>query len=140
MPTRTPMTQQAQARLVRILRDGLPDLAAVYLFGSVANGDTHAESDVDVAVLPAQPLPPMQRFELAAALAERGGADVDLVDLRSASTVMRAQVVRTGRVLFDGDPEARQRFEVYALASYFDLEIERAAILADIHERGRVYG
>ncbi len=125
---------------VHRLRAAVPDLAAVYLFGSAADGQTHAASDLDLAVLAPRPLDPVARFDLAGDLAATLGRDVDLVDLAAASTVMRAEVVRTGRVIFDGDPTARANFEIYALGAYFDLNIERRGILADIRERGSVYG
>jgi hypothetical protein len=65
---------------------------------------------------------------------------VDLVDLGAASTVMRAQVIGSGCVVADVDPVARQHFEVQALSAYALLNEERAGILADIRQRGRVYG
>ena len=88
----------------------VPDAAAVYLFGSHAAGTATA------------------------------GRDVDLVDLRSASTVMQARVVSTGRVVRDAEPGERARFEVFVCSSYAMLNEERAGILADIAARGMVHG
>lgn len=70
----------------------------------------------------------------------RGPRDVDFVDLRAASTVMRMQIVSTGTVLFESDRAVRQAFEVHTYSAYALLNEERAGILEDIHERGRVYG
>ena len=42
--------------------------------------------------------------------------DVDRVDLRIASTVMRVQVISTGRILFERDPFERAAFEATASA------------------------
>jgi len=36
---------------VAALRAALPDLAVVYLFGSACSGETHPESDIDLAFL-----------------------------------------------------------------------------------------
>ena len=126
--------------LVQRLRDALPDVRAVYLYGSRASGDVWGGSDVDVAVLPARPLAPDVRWDLAARLASALRTDVDLVDLRTASAVMRHQVITTGRLLYEGDVAERQRFELAAFSAYFDLGIERRAILEDIRRRGTVYG
>ena len=41
----------ADDEAVRILRDSVPDLAAVYRFGSTSAGTAGPESDVDLAVL-----------------------------------------------------------------------------------------
>jgi predicted nucleotidyltransferase len=38
----------------RVLADG-PAMRAVILFGSRARGSTHSESDIDLAILPADP-------------------------------------------------------------------------------------
>jgi len=120
------------------LRETVPDLVAVYLFGSAAGAMT-AESDVDLAVLAARPLDSVARFDLQEGLALELRRDVDLVDLCAASTVMRAQVVSTGRVVLDLDPTARAFFEAHTLSAYALLNEERAGILEDIAARGRVH-
>ena len=130
----------AYAGVVDTLSEAVPDLIAVYLFGSAAQGQRHQESDVDVAMLAAQPLSPETRWTLQEHLADQLHADVDLVDLRAASTVMRAQVFASDIVLYEADTTTRQRFEMHALAMYADLNETRAALLEDIHQRGRVYG
>jgi hypothetical protein len=45
------------------------------------------------------------------------GKDVDLVDLRQASTVMRVQVLATGRLLLEADRRQRQELEAVALGA-----------------------
>ena len=132
------MTDLAPA--LDVLRDRVPGLQAVYVFGSAATGATHPESDVDLAVLARRPLGAVERFEIQEAAASALGTDVDLVDLRAATTVMRAEVLRTDRVVLDLDPVVRARFEMQALSAYAQLNQERAGILADIAARGRVHG
>ncbi len=84
--------------IARFLRDALPQLIAVYRFGSTASAQEHAESDLDIAVLAGDPIDAVARFELQERLAAAVGRDVDLVDLRRASTVMAMQVISTGRI------------------------------------------
>ena len=115
-------------------------VAAVYLFGSHAEGTAAPDSDVDLAVLANRPLGAAERFDVQERIAARLGCDVDLVDLRAASTVMQAQIVSTGRVVLEADPGARARFETAAYSAYALLNEERAGILADIAARGSVYG
>ena len=122
------------------LLDAVPDLEAAYVFGSRATGDARPDSDLDVAVLAPRPLDPVDRFRFQERLAAHLGLDVDLVDLRSASTVMRAEVLRTGRVVLDRDPTARAFWEVTAMSAYALLNEERRDILEDVRRRGRVYG
>lgn len=125
---------------LRLIESAVPDLQAVYVFGSAAAGEARPDSDLDLAVLAAQPLDPLARWTLQEDLAAHLHTDVDLVDLHAASTVLRRQVIATGAVVLDRQPPARQRFEMHALAMYADLAIERRAILEDIRARGRVYG
>lgn len=123
-----------------MLRSTVPGLAVIYLFGSQVRGGVHEDSDIDVAILSAEPLLPTLRFEMQAELSVRLRSDVDVVDLRSASTVMRMQVVATGSVLYGEESEIRQRFEMQTLSAYALLNEERAAILDHVHRRGRIYG
>ncbi len=126
--------------IVRLLVQAVPDLIAVYSFGSQASGQARESSDVDLAVLAHQPLPSVRRFELEQELAGLLHREVDLVDLRGASTVMRMQVIATGGCLYSGDDGGRQRFEGYVYSSYARLNEERREILKDVHGRGLVYG
>ncbi len=71
--------------IVRLLVQAVPDLIAVYSFGSQASGQARESSDVDLAVLARQPLPSVRRFELEQELAGLLHREVDLVDLRGAS-------------------------------------------------------
>jgi predicted nucleotidyltransferase len=127
-------------RLTAELRAQIPDLIAIYLFGSRARGDANAASDFDVAVLAKQRLDPIERWELQERLAALLGCDVDLVDLLRSSTVMRMQVVTDGRVLYEADRTARQSFEATSLSSYARLNEERRGILTDIAMTGRIHG
>ena len=126
--------------VVRTVRSRVDDVVAVYLFGSLARGDTHAGSDVDLAILPRRPLESLARFDLQEELARLLGRDVDLIDLRSASTVLRAQVFTDDVLLYCGDRFTRELFEATALSDYARLNEERRGILEDIVRRGSVYG
>ena len=42
--------------VIETLRGALPDVVAIYRFGSTATGQAVRDSDVDIAVLPAAPL------------------------------------------------------------------------------------
>ena len=126
--------------VVETLRGALGDGIVVYRFGSSVAGSTHRGSDVDIAVLAPRPLGATERFDLQERVAASLGRDVDLVDLRSASTVMAMQVVSTGEVLFDGVPELRGAFEDRTFSSYARLNEERRGILERIAAEGSVYG
>ena len=135
------MTGAALRReIVRVLRVAVPGLQLVLLFGSHARGDATAASDVDVALLASEvPVPSLLRavrqdLELAT------GSDVHLVDLRAASTVFRHVIVHGGEALYSVGGAEVEGFLDFALRDYVRLNEERAGILQDIRERGRVHG
>lgn len=125
--------------LVEALQQRLPDLLAVYLFGSRARDEARPDSDLDLAVLVAGKLQPVALWELAQTLAALTGYDVDLVDLRSASTVMQYQIITTGNRLWCRDMQAAL-YECFILREKMDLDVVRAGLLEDIEREGRVYG
>jgi len=126
--------------LIQFLRQAIPDLIALYRFGSHAKGDIRPDSDVDLAVLACDPIPALHRFELAQELATRLHCDVDLVDLRAASTVMRMQVISTGECLDAPNGPACREFEMYVYADYARLNEERREILNRVRASGVIYG
>jgi predicted nucleotidyltransferase len=126
--------------IIETLRRALPDLVAIYRFGSTATGQAVRDSDVDIGVLPAAPIEPTFRWELQERLAVALHRPVDLVDLLRASTVMRMQVLESAILLFEHETAARLRFETAACSSYARLNEERRAILDQVRREGTVYG
>jgi predicted nucleotidyltransferase len=128
--------------IVRLLRERLPGLMAVYAFGSrVVNDGENArtDSDLDLAVLVEGYADPLTLFELSGALADVAGCPVDLLDLRAASTVMQHQVLTTGERLWAKDMRAGL-FEAAMLTEKLHLDERRRGLVEDITARGSVYG
>jgi predicted nucleotidyltransferase len=102
----------------------LPDLAAVYVFGSVARGSARADSDVDVGILyrktPAATFA-NQAFDVAADLSEKLGRTADVVVMNGAPVDLVKRVLRDGHIVVERDRSARVAFEVRARNNYFDL-------------------
>jgi predicted nucleotidyltransferase len=126
-------------KTLQIIRNRLDDPIAIYLFGSAASGAVHDSSDIDLAVLSREPIATETRWDLQQELAIALRCDVDLVDLRSASTVMRFQVVTTGDLLYDGDSQRRAEFEMVTLSMYARFNEERREILEQVRRDGRIY-
>jgi len=103
-----------------------------YLYGSVARGDAHPGSDVDIAVMFDRSVPAEERLrqELALELmfdAELGGKRADVRDLATMPLILRGRVVTEGAVLFSRDEKGRVAFEVATRNEYFDfLPVYRA--------------
>ena len=126
--------------IVDHLRHALGEVVAVYRFGSTAQDTATASSDIDIGVLAREPVPPAKRFDVQEALAAQVGCDVDLLDLAGASPVMAIQVVASGQLLYDGDSDARGRFEDRTFGAYARLNEERRGILDRVAAEGTVYG
>lgn len=129
-----------RSAVVSEVRSTVPDVIAIHLFGSMARGDVHRESDVDLAILSGAKIPTAALFDLTARLETLLHRSVDLVDLRAASAVLRVQVLGDAELLDDADSIRRAEFECFALADYARLNEERAGILADVYETRRVHG
>lgn len=131
-------TEHAEKVIMDFLLDRIVP-SVIYLFGSYAANRTHSNSDIDIAYLSEKNLSNYERFMLAQELAAIVNKDVDLIDLKQASTVFQAQVIEKGKVLHGNDSNEKARFEMQALKSYAMLNEERRMILDSISERGQIY-
>lgn len=76
-----------------------PQVQLAILFGSCANGNTTAASDLDLAVLADKPLDAELSIHLIGELAEQLGRPVDLVDLDTAGEPLLGEVLKGRRLL-----------------------------------------
>ena len=108
------------ARLQSALRAAAPIGLAV-LFGSTASGSNRPGSDIDVAIL-AGPTDVDESSELALsrALALAGRANVDLIRIERASTLLRWRIATMGVPLLEASPGAFARFRASAASEYID--------------------
>ena len=125
--------------LIQTLQARVPNLLAIYAVGSRITGTAGPGSDLDLAVLVAGYAEPLASFDLAGDLADVAGCAVDLLDLRAASTVMQYQILTTGQRWWAKDAQAAL-FEAAVLSEKTALDTARANLLADIQQRGTVYG
>ena len=92
----------------------------IVLFGSAARGKIHEESDVDIAVLAERPLTFNQRLKLWSALSPLFSVDVDLAVLNHAAPLLKFQVARDGKILFQQHPSVWDNWKSYAFRQYWD--------------------
>ena len=137
--TRIRFTLTESAEVVSTLRSAFPDAIAIYAFGSRITGNTHAESDLDLAILVAGYADPLQLWDIANNLADKTGYSIDLLDMRAASTVMQYQILQIGQRLWGKNLEAGL-FECFVLSEKTALNSSRATLLSDIQTRGNIYG
>ena len=111
----------------------------IILFGSGAKGLIRPDSDVDLAFAGDAAISAYELFLLAQELAVKLGREVDLLDIDRLSTVMKAQIVATGKVLYCADESKRQYLFMRALREYAKLNEDRAVVLASVAKRGAVH-
>jgi len=129
--------------IVNAVTAAYPRVQAIYLFGSYGTEDEWPNSDIDIALL----LPPVEAKAAGSlALGELHlgrqrllGRDVDLINLRRASTVLQKEVVVADRRIFCADAYAADEFEMMTLSFYAKLGDERREILEQFRETGRAY-
>ena len=111
---------------------------ALYVFGSRAQSTPRPDSDLDLAVLAAGYIDPALLWSLSNEIANLVNGEVDLLDLRAASTVMQYQVISTGKTVWDIGLQAHL-FEVFVLSEKLALDEAREPLLRTITREGHVY-
>ena len=128
---------------LELIPSHFPQIQAVYLFGSCAEGKESPDSDIDLALL----LPPedakiagnLSTTDLRFDLEKRLKREVDLVNLRRVSTVFQNEITTSGTRILCRDENEADVFEMLVLSKYQKLNEERAGILASLRESGKAY-
>ena len=128
-----------EAQIIKVLTRRVRNVIAIYIFGSFAANEMHKESDIDIAVLALDKLDNLQRWHISQELAVLLQQDVDLIDLKQASTVLRFQIISTGKKIYCSDPKKCDEFEDLTYSFYIRLNEERKEILDDIKKSGQVF-
>lgn len=106
----------------------------IYLFGSYAENRVTRESDIDVAFLTLEKIDSVQKWRIQEKLASQLNMDVDLVDIKDASVILRTEIVENGIRIYTGDSFQCDNFDVTTYSLYTDLNESRIHILNDIKE------
>jgi len=88
---------------LREVLTNFPQITLAIVFGSVASGQAHAQSDLDLAVIAAKPLQAAEKIQIIEALALATGRPVDLVDVHFAPQPLLGQVLKHGRRILGSD-------------------------------------
>ena len=115
---------------LRSVLSSFPHIELALLFGSVARGQAHAQSDIDLAVAARRALTAAQKIALIEALAECTGRPIDLIDLRTAGEPLLGQILRHGRRLLGSDTAYGQLISRH-LFEQADFMPYRARVLAE---------
>jgi predicted nucleotidyltransferase len=101
-----------------------PEVAAVYLFGSMATPSPHGLSDIDLAYLGTDGAAEERVFDdlYDALQREQGEGAFDLVPLRRAPLHLQFAIATEGRPVFVRDPILAEAFGARAIARYLDFK------------------
>jgi predicted nucleotidyltransferase len=99
-------------------------IACAYLYGSTARGESHAGSDIDVAVL-FRDTPPATLeglgLDIAGDIERALGKRADIVVLNRAAPDLVHRILRDGVLVHESDRRMRVAFETRKRAEYFDV-------------------
>jgi predicted nucleotidyltransferase len=125
--------------IINMLNEQIRGIICIYLFGSYLGNKNKKDGDIDIAILAERKLNNMTRWEASNMLADKLKKEIDLIDLRGVSTVMKAQVVSNGTCIYETERKQRDMFEMYTLSDYARLNEERKEIIERIKKDGFVY-
>jgi len=118
----------------------LPDVQAIYRYGSAGCVYERQDSDIDIAVLLNRTVSFQEITELSLSLMRLTGRDIDLHNMKELPVTLRVQIVLQGVRIYCKDKVAAEAYDSYTLSDYVRLNEERRFILEDIKQREQIYG
>ena len=125
--------------LIDTLKQEIPKLQALYLFGSQNDGSATKKSDVDIAYLSRKTLSSLERWDISQKLASLLSLDVDLIELSTTNTIFRYQILSTAERIY-GEGYEVESFETLAYSFYLRFREERQPIVDEILKNRSVFG
>ncbi len=126
--------------IIKTIIAELPDVQAIYRYGSAGSKYERPDSDIDIAILANRIVPFQEMTKLAVTLMDLTGRDVDLNEMRKLPVTLRVQIILQGVRVFCKDQVAAETYDSHTLSDYVRLNEERQYILKDIQQREQIYG
>lgn len=103
-----------------------PEVAAIYLYGSQADGSARADSDIDLAALVTDKSKytgfGIFQVVFAQELTDLLGKEVEVQDLDACSVDFAHRVLSKGKLILSNDEAGRVSFEERTIRNYFDMK------------------
>lgn len=117
-----------------------PEIAAAYIFGSVASGRARPDSDIDIGVLVDPKALPKDRLKYRLNLMRDLGAalerfDVEVVLMNEAPPALAQNILAKGKRVFERSRATRVAFQVRSLNVFLDTETMRRHHLQALKRR-----
>jgi|TARA_B100000315_G_scaffold118429_1_gene108533 predicted nucleotidyltransferase len=126
------MLSQSYINKVKQYAVKTPRIVAIYLYGSYAKGKTKKNSDVDLGILFSKETDGFKRIEMETDLSNLLKKDVDLVDMKKASPLLRHQIYKYGAEIYSKESDYPACFRASSMQEYLDtlyLQEQRMKIL-----------
>jgi predicted nucleotidyltransferase len=101
----------------------------IYIFGSMVKNRVRNDSDIDIAILTEKQIDEYKLYMISQKLADELKREVDIVDLKNASTVFKAEILRTGKLIYNSDNPEKMHFQLGILQDYVFLNERRQEII-----------
>jgi len=128
--------EKIKSKLIQLLET---EAIFAYVFGSVISGRLHPQSDVDIGVYLREP--PISLDDKLAFIRKVSAAfnrDVDVIFLNDADIIITMQILTSGELLVNNDPERLVLFKASKLGEYADFKFSRQIIEQNMLS-GRIY-
>lgn len=122
--------EEIRKRLLPLCGD--KGLQLILLFGSAVSGKIHARSDIDLAFLFDKPVDILALTNRVIRLLHTD--NVDVVDLRRASPLLKFAAVKSGMLLYEREPGMFNEFYSLAFRRYVDTKKLRDAQAVSIRQ------
>lgn len=114
------------AKKIRQLFESDGEIAALYLFGSVATGKAHPQSDIDVAILFEKRLARWESYQRRekyfALLAKELRTEPDVVDMEEVNLILLFEILKDGRLVVENNHEKSVDFGARKIIECLDFQ------------------
>lgn len=122
--------QEIKERVVE-MSGNEPDILAVYLLGSIQNGNSRPDSDIDLGIMlePGRKMSSLRRIELANKLSYELGRTVDMGEVSSRNLVYTREALLKGHLLFQKDFNKTNLYRANLLGLYIQFNLDRQEVI-----------
>jgi hypothetical protein len=130
------LSEVSRRRLAALIADRLAGLSdnilAAYVFGSFVEDKPYSDIDLGLLMLNDPGNPVVLEIDFETEIEKITGCPVDIRILNGAPLSFCQQVIRTGEVILDTDPNIRADFEGRILKKYFDFSRFRTQYIREV--------
>lgn len=129
------MKKETEIQIIELLKKRIPELIGIYVFGSYADNSATPRSDIDLAFLTFSKIQEVEKWKIQEELASLVDCDIDLIDLKDATSILRIEVIENGKLIYCANKYEVDYFEMTSYSMYADLNESRMDILNDYREK-----